>query len=282
MPAMPWRLKIAAKVVLSRLPVNYHSWAKLGAFRHGKMNQLAYPGKLFDMHAGAARRHGARIEGGTVLEMGTGDSVAAALIARKNGVERTYLIDVGDFATRDMDFYRAYAVHIGLELPVGATYEQMLASVNGVQLTDGLAAWLRIPDGSLDFVWSHSTIEHVRKGEFGATFAAMFNAMRPGGIASHSIHLKDHLGGALNNLRFSEKVWEAEWFASRSGFYTNRLRPSELIALFEDAGFEVIFREMGVWKSLPTSRSALDPHFRDMSDEDLLATGMHVLLRKPD
>jgi len=31
------------------------------------------------------------------------------------------------------------------------------------------------------------------------------------GIASHRIDLKDHLGGSLNNLCFSVRVWESDF-----------------------------------------------------------------------
>ena len=37
--------------------------------------------------------------------------------------------------------------------------------------------------------------------------------IRPGGLCSHVVDLKDHLGGALNNLRFSQRVWESRTMA---------------------------------------------------------------------
>lgn len=278
----PWPLKIAAKLVLSRLPVGYRTWTRLGAFRHGKMASLSYPQRIFNVHLAQARDSGVDMEGATVLEMGTGDSVASALLARRSGAKQTYLLDVGDFATRDMDFYRAFSAQIGLPIPAGCTYEELLADVGGVQLTNGLASWRSVPGDSLDFVWSHSTLEHVRKSEFAATATEMFRCMNPGAVASHNIHLKDHLGGALNNLRFSDELWEADWWAARSGFYTNRLRPTELLESFRAAGFDVVKSKISGWDTLPTPKSKMAARFRAMSDEDLLATGMQVLLRKPD
>ena len=36
---MPWWAKIGAKVVLSRVPVPYGVWRRLGIFRHGDMGR---------------------------------------------------------------------------------------------------------------------------------------------------------------------------------------------------------------------------------------------------
>jgi SAM-dependent methyltransferase len=276
----PWPLKIAAKLVLSRLPVSYRTWTKLGFFRHGEMASLPQPQRVFDVHMAQAREGGVEFDGSTVLEMGTGDSIASALLARKSGASRTYLLDVGDFATRDMDFYRQFSAQIDLAVPNDCSYDELLDHVGAVQLTSGLASWKSVPSDSLDFVWSHSTLEHVRKSEFDATMAEMFRCMKPGAVASHNIHLKDHLGGALNNLRFSEELWEADWWAARSGFYTNRLRPSDLLKSFRSAGFDLAQYNVAKWEKLPTPRHLMAPQFREMPEEDLLATGVQVLLRK--
>lgn len=277
---VPWRLKILSKIVLSRVPIGYRLRARMGIFKHGRMASIDYPQQVFEHHRAYAIANDVRLEGAVVLEMGTGDSVASALVARQAGTARCYLLDVGDFATRDMRFYRRLAALIELPLPVTMGFADMLSHVGGVQLVNGLASWSEVPDSTLDFIWSHSTLEHVRRHEFDATLARMFRAMRPGAIASHNIHLPDHLGGALNNLRFSDRVWEADWFA-KSGFYTNRLRPSEIRAAFERAGFELVHVATAKWPSLPTPRSAMSPRFAQMSDDDLLATGMHLVARRP-
>lgn len=248
-------------------------------FKHGKMASLSYPKKVFTLHRSVALKHLGSIQNKVVMEMGTGDSIASALLAKKDGATRCYMLDVGDFTEKDMKFYQSFAQAIGLTLPPGCTYSEMLSAIGGIQLTQGLASWRMVPAGTVDFVWSHSTLEHVRKGEFDRTLKSMFEAMKPGGIASHNIHLKDHLGGALNNLRFSEELWEADWWAN-SGFYTNRLRPSEIRSAFLSAGFELIDFTVATYDTLPTPRRVMDGHFQAMSDEDLLATGVSLVARR--
>lgn len=248
-------------------------------FKHGKMASLAYPKKVFSLHRSIAEKYLGPLEGMTILEMGTGDSVASALLANAAGADRCYMIDVGDFTEKDMKFYQEFAQNIGLQLAAGCTYPEMLSELGGIQLTEGLGSWKNVPQASVDFVWSHSTMEHVRKKEFDETLRCMFNAMKPGGITSHNVHLKDHLGGALNNLRFSEELWEAEWWAN-SGFYTNRLRPSEIRSAFTSAGFELIDFIVAKYDAIPTPRSVMNGHFRHMSDDDLLATGISLVARR--
>jgi SAM-dependent methyltransferase len=136
-----------------------------------------------------------------------------------------------------------------------------------------------IETGTVDLIFSQAVLEHVRKHEFLDTMRECSRVLIPEGVASHRVDLKDHLGGSLNNLRFSERVWESEFFV-RSGFYTNRIRFSEMIALFEDAELIVEICEVRRWEHLPVKRSSLSKSFLCFSDEDLTVSGFDVLLRK--
>ena len=104
--------------------------------------------------------------------------------------------------------------------------------------------------------------------------------LRPGGIAFHAVDLADHLGGALNHLRFSERVWECSLMAN-SGFYTNRLQHGDIVALARSAGLEVAVLHRGRWTELPTSRAALAAPFRDVPEQELKIAQFNLLLRKP-
>jgi hypothetical protein len=92
------------------------------------------------------------------------------------------------------------------------------------------------------------------------------------------VDLRDHLGGALNNLRFSERIWESEFFA-RSGFYTNRICFAQMLSMFSAAGFTAEVGRVQRWPKLPTPRRSLAPQFREVSDEDLLVSSFDVRLR---
>ena len=104
----------------------------------------------------------------------------------------------------------------------------MLESLNATYLTNGTAGLGDIPSGSLDLILSTAVLEHVGRADFPLLAREMLRLLRPGGTAYHEVDLMDHLGGAQNNLRFSEATWESPLMA-KSGFYTNRLRCREIV-----------------------------------------------------
>jgi SAM-dependent methyltransferase len=218
------------------------------------------------------------------LELGPGDSLFSAMLAKAHGAGLCWLVDTGDFAVRDLAAYRAMARHLtacGLASPAMddiRSLEDLLARCGARYLTDGVASLRQIPTGSVDFVWSQAVLEHVRRRDFDAMLAETRRILRPGGLCSHRIDLQDHLGGALNNLRFSERLWESDWFA-RSGFYTNRLRFGELVERCRRAGFAVETREVERWPRLPTPRERLAAPFRDLPDDELRVLGCDLILR---
>lgn len=275
---LPWYLKIPAKVVLRRIPVD---WRGLPVFRHGAMVDPDYAVRVFESHFGRSGLAGGAAF--TVLELGPGDSLATALIAAAHGASRTYLVDVGDFAGTDPAVYRRLARELAARghpppAPEFNTVREMLDSTGARYLTTGLQAFAQIPSGSVDLVFSHSVLEHVRREEMADTLREMRRLLRPGGVASHNIDLRDHLGGALDHLRFSRRIWEAPLMAN-SGFYTNRFRHGELMEMFRNAGFHAELPEVHRWPGLPTPRARLGSEFQMMSDDDLRVSGFDVVLR---
>lgn len=96
-----------------------------------------------------------------------------------------------------------------------------------------------ITDKSVDLVFSQAVLEHLRLEQLNSIIKETYRILKPGGCASHRINLKDHLGGGLDNLRFSKRTWESNFIAT-SGVYTNRLRASEITGIFREVGFEII------------------------------------------
>lgn len=106
---------------------------------------------------------------------------------------------------------------------------------------------------------------------------------KPGGVhisslSSQNIDFQDHLDGALNNLRFSERVWESTFFA-KSGFYTNRIPAVTMHGMFKTAGFEIKQEAFGQWSLLPTPHISMHADFQGYQDEDLINCTSHVLLK---
>lgn len=279
---IPWWAKIGAKMVLSRLPLDYRMWQKLGLFRHGYMDQSGYLSSVFHAHASRA---GIRSElaGKTVLELGPGDSVGTALVAASHGA-RAILIDVGAFAVGNADFYRRLAADLaamGLNPPdvsQASSLDDVLKACDARYLTNGVRDLSHIETSSVDMVFSQAVLEHVRRHEFAEAMRECRRVLAADGVASHRVDLRDHLGGGLNNLRFSHELWESKFFVG-SGFYTNRIRYSEMLSLFEQAGFCVDVLRVDRWDKLPIRRTSLDSSFGGLGDEELLVNGFDVVLK---
>jgi SAM-dependent methyltransferase len=280
--SVPWQLKIAAKIVLARLPVSYHFWEKIGLFKQGGMERPEYALRIFRRHFDAAGLAG-KAEGFVGLELGPGDSLCSALIAKTFGGSRTFLVDVESCASTDLSVYRRMEAHLrqlGLyppNLDHCRTMDDVAAACGAEYMTEGLDSLRKIPSASVDFVWSNAVLPYVRRNQFVLTLQELRRIQRHGGVASHTIPIKDIIGGKLNDLRFGAGLWESPLMAN-SRFYTNRLRYLELLRLFREAGFEPeVVREI-CWKTLPIPRRKMAKEFAQLSEEDLQVSAFDVLL----
>lgn len=280
---MKWAIKIIIKLIITRLPLPYSFWRSLNVFRHGSMDSMNYPVKIFNLHLKRAFPDGLPSDA-VLLELGPGDSLASALLGYASGASKTYLVDVYSFARKDVAFYQTLAADLcnrGLQCPnlSGAlSFDDILQASNARYLTDGLASLCAIPSESVDFVWSHSVLEHIRKDELPDVLFELRRILKPGGFSSHNIDYQDHLDYSLNNLRFSEKLWESDFFA-KSGFYTNRAPAIRLHGMLKEAGFKILHEEFGKWPELPIPRRSLHADFTKFTDEELCNRTSHVLLQ---
>jgi SAM-dependent methyltransferase len=282
MQNVPWQVKIAAKIVLARLPLPDHFWEKIGLFKQGGMERPEYALRIFRRHFDAVS-FPKKSDNFVGLELGPGDSLCSALIARTFGASRTFLVDVEPCATLKLAVYRKMESHLlqlGMHPPNLASCRNMddVSQACGIEYwTDGVASLRKIPTASVDFVWSNAVLSYVRRNEFAPLLRELRRIQHPQGIGSHGIPIKDIIGGKLNDLRFSAGVWESS-FMARSRFYTNRLRYLELLELFRQAGFEPEVTRTLRWNDLPTPRRKMAREFVSLSDDDLSVSEFDVLL----
>jgi len=256
---VPWQFKIAAKLILSRVPISPKLFHRAGLFKLGGMSQPEYAVAVFRRHFDKAEfaRKG---EPFVTLELGPGDSLFSIVIARTFGASAAYAVDKGPFASADISDYRrlqTYLAKSGLHVPAlgeCSAVDDVVRVCSGTYLTRGLDSLRQIPTASVDFVFSHTVLQHVRRREFFPILQELRRIQRPDGVGSHTVSISDILGGNLNDLRFSEKTWESDLMAS-SGFYTNRIRYGQYLKMFRDAGFVPQVYRTAQWQTLPTPRS---------------------------
>ncbi len=280
---VPWWAKIIIKIVLSRLNISYRIWQKLRLFRHGMMDEPEYAYNTFLRHYDSVSfdKKGKNF---VMLELGPGDSIASGVIAHCFGAKKSYLVDKGDDAIVGSDkylylfeFLENKFEHIDFsKMPMSV--EDLSKELNIEYLMDGLDSLKRIPDSCIDYLWTQSVLEHIRKVDFVEYVEQFRRIVAKDGVCVHGVDLKDHMSYSHNNLRFSEKLWESDFMAS-SGFYTNRILFSEMLEIFDRNGFQAEVLSTKKWESLPTARKKMHESFRLLSDEDLLVSEFDVVLR---
>lgn len=278
-----WFLKLTVKLVLGHIPGKNMLLRNFKMFRHGEMDDPLYALRVFRMHTDRAYP-GKVPQELTFLELGPGDSLLSGFIAAAHGAKKTYLVDVGRYAMKNYEAYieggKALSSH-GLDIDQDFSSLEMAIKNNRIDyLTNGLESLKSIPSGSVDFIWSHSVLEHVRKDDFIPTIIELCRVLAPQGMMSHSIDLKDHLDKALNNLRFSEKFWENNYVAN-SGFYTNRLNFQNIQDAFTSGGVDIKWEHKDYWEALPTPKSSMHEDFRNQPDEILRVLRYNLLVTKP-
>lgn len=279
-----WRLKIFLKIILARLPFNIHTfWRKLGMFRHGKMDSTEYVISNFFNLFNYACINTNECDGLSFLEVGPGDSIGSGVVASAFGM-KSFIIDVDSFATQDLEFYKKIMRELlntnsDISEDDIVSYEQMIKKLDITYLTNGTSSFEKIDDNSINIIISQACLEHVRKKEFKFFVDENFRVCKKGAQMIHSIDFKDHLSYSLNNLRFSEKLWESN-FMSSSGFYTNRIRYSEMREIFLNAGFKIINEKVERWDMLPLDKTKMHQDFKHFDNEDLKIKEVIIHLQK--
>lgn len=100
-----------------------------------------------------------------------------------------------------------------------------------------------LPAGSIDFVSSTDTCEHIPGPDLAEIFAECRRLLRPGGAVSCRIDLQDHYAyfdrslSRYNFLRFSDRTWA---LVNSPLHFQNRLRAPDYMALVRGAGLVVL------------------------------------------
>jgi hypothetical protein len=285
---LPWWIKIILKLVLALIPIRYEKVRSMLTGRYGAMQSSKYADRIFNQFINDFENFSEQNKG-VLLELGPGGSLLSGVMGRAAGFEKCILVDVGDFASKDRSLYLDMVTKLKEEdrelfLSALSKHEDVMYAFNKIgiiYLTNGLQSLREIPDKSVIFSFSNAVLEHIRVGEFNETIKELYRIHLPESISSHHIDFKDHLGGSLNNLRFSKNIWESDFFPN-SGFYTNRLRHKEVVNSFIDTGFLPLNCQMNTWKTLPISKANMSSYFQKFNDSDLMISSSHIVFKKQE
>ena len=135
----------------------------------------------------------------------------------------------------------------------------------------------------MDVVTSTSTLEHVARDDIEAILRELRRVLAPDGVCSFAIDYHDHYASGtdvhpLNFLSYDDRAWR-RWNSEFQ--FQNRLRHPDYVAMFEEAGFDVVeveeLSDLGE-RDLPPLADAFAARY---TDAELLVTDGWFVLRNP-
>ncbi len=254
---MPWKIRLRLHLFLAKHPQFY-----IKAIRQNDTD-FESVWNIFAKHLdylGAPN-----LEGKTLCEIGPGQSVNHAVQAYMAGAGKTWFLDIEELAERetivDLSQFRNKPSKKELPIPeVGETWKLYLEKLDATYLTAGLDSYREVPDGSIDYLFSNAVLEHVRRDIFEETIRQMYRMCRKGALCSHVIDYRDHLGGGINQYRFSEEEWESAIYKAMPN-YVNRITYYEMVDIFKRVGFQVVEAETKKWDRIPLEQKEMAEQF---------------------
>jgi SAM-dependent methyltransferase len=263
-----------------------------------------YDISLFSRYARPARQHLGRIPA-TTLQIGPGGSLGCEVLFTLAGVREAYTIDPFPLMTFDLDNFLATLQPIAmlqsflgaglgstgpnLSIPPSSTIakgdyrvgESIIRHIYPRSFEE-----TGFPDASVEFLYSHATMEHVRDPL--QCIRETRRVLRPGGLTAHCIDLRDHrnFDRPLGFLRESRETWQAmmnEYCKVDGSGYLNRWRAHEFRAAFEAEGFEileVVPEIKATEEMMAPDLPHLDATYRNLPREELEIISMSIVARK--
>ena len=306
---MRWQTKAALMQVFSRLPLgqDLHYIVQRRITRSLPSSDAKFI-EIFDQakkHLDALGRHSAaRIEDAHLYEFGAGFELGIPLSFYALGAGSQVLVDI-------RKLLRVELVNETIEKlqrisPQGhlcRTPEKFLdenhshgdsdAWINLLEQWYGVrylspcdARNTRLENGSVDFVTSTNTLEHIPAADIRLILQECRRLLRKDGVMSFIIDYKDHYSYSdpkitvYNFLKYSDSAWR--WY-SPAFHYQNRLRHKDHVGLIRAAGFEVVEENLSPPSQADIAhlnQAHISPLFKQQySVSELAIHGAHLVMR---
>jgi SAM-dependent methyltransferase len=258
-------------------------------------DEASYPLTVFHQHLTALEPLRGNLVGADVMEIGPGSNIGFGLLALLAGANSVTCLDVAPRApkTEPDDLYPTL-------VKTAATYPETYLVAPALlerarQDADGLACELLdrityrapmdivrndLPDTSLDVICSHTCFEHF--ADPAGAVAQIARLLRPGGVTSHQIDLRDHrdFNRPLDFLAHSDTLWRLAT-SHRPDAARNRWRASAYRAAFGQHGLELLYLDV-IHKTTVTveMRRRFARRFQALDLEDLGMLYLFLVARK--
>ena len=202
-----------------------------------------------------------------MLEIGPGGNLGPMLLFLSAGFDRGVCLDITPLLSDQSELYKAMIPNA----------DSLLEQIE-YRCPEGIET-STLADVSFDLIYSAACLEHVL--DPAATIRRIYRLLKPGGVTTHSIDLRDHrdFSDPLGFLRYPPWAWTA---ASSRRLAGNRWRASDWAEGFIAAGFTNV--DVESHESVDVSegeRAVMHRAFRPKSLVDLGVTLINVTGTKP-
>jgi SAM-dependent methyltransferase len=295
-----WRQKAALQRVLSAAPFGHH--ANYLFQRHvthslpltdAKLQQSVAQGVHHIQRLEALGRRS--IDDGQFFEFGAGYDLHMPLILWCLGVDRQFVVDIRRLVRRDVvagiarrlagTARRTEFTRVPPALD-GKSLGSFLADLGIEYRAPGDARATGLAEGSVDFITSTNTLEHIPPDDMLSILSECRRILRDDGLLSFRIDYKDHFSyfdrsiSAYNFLTMDEATWRRR---NPSLAFQNRLRHWQYLDIIRAAGFAVVEEDLtqGTAEDLDRLRSLpLAMPYAEMEVEQLAVRSSRMVLAK--
>lgn len=269
------------------------SLLSLVAAARGTSGSAIYNLGIARYYSGLWRDHAKGAPAPSILEFGPGENLGQGVLLVAMGAKKYTGLDLykPPHLLNSHSYLAAYEL-LNLTLPADVKLKSaQIFSVEGegVVFNPDRIEYLhprqsydiRLPDGSIDFAFSHSVFEHI--SDPAKTVTAMFKVLRSGGLSAHHFDMRDHndFSKPLEFLKFDEAAWNERFKGANAHLYTNRKRLPDFVALFERAGFTIVkVQPTGKVAMSEEIRRGLHSDFQGYAPDDLAVVSALIVARK--
>lgn len=244
-----------------------------------------------------------KLEGISVLEIGTGWDAINALLLYLMGTKIIYTYDhvphvryelvkevINQIENRIDEIHSITLIPKSVledrmkKIRGFASTKMIFQMANIIYKSPGDATRTGLQDNSIDMVFSHAVLEHVPESIIDGFLIETKRILKKDGIAYHAIGEHDHYAGfnknvnKVNFLQYPEWLWS--FFIKNKLSYHNRLREKEFIRIFElhGAKIEMINNNIDPEDVEALKTMKIDKRFSGMTLEELAVNYSEIIL----
>ncbi|MGE3621127.1 MAG: class I SAM-dependent methyltransferase [Acidimicrobiia bacterium] len=254
----PWQAKVLAQQAFSLLPgghrLNYvfqrHLTHGLPIGDEALHDVIEIAQRHLD---GLAMHSDIPVSEGRFFEFGAGWDLHVPQVLYCLGIERQHVVDIRRLLRTELvldirDRLATLDAPLVRRPPTGATeLDAYLADIGVVYDAPRDARATGLAGGSIDFVTSTNTLEHIPREDIVRILDECGRILSSRGAMSFQVDYKDHYSyfdrrlDAYHFLRYEDRAWRRY---NPSLHYQNRLRHSDYLALYSASGFDVSVTRM--------------------------------------